>query len=807
MQKINRCKFIILNYIHPMQSRIYRTSGKVGITLVSIAFSFLILIPLLSRAQNNIENKAMLSGFVADADGNPLAFATIKVDARSTTTDNVGKFEIKDLSAGKHQLTISLIGYETLYKSLTLTDSITNLSFTLQQGNSLNEVVVTAGRKPESLKDVPSSVTILSARDVKEQLNVNPSVTAILGNTVPGLGTSNNKATNAGQTLRGRQVLVLIDGIPQSTPLMNGSRDIRTLDPAVIERVEVIKGATSIYGNGSAGGIINFITKKATADKVISGTTSAGINGNLAHPSNTLGYRFSQTLSGTVNKFSYVVNGTYNYTGVLKDAEGNVNAQPDGLGENKLYNAFVKLAYKPNDHSELVASYNLFRSLQKSDYVNVVGKYGVTPSVGREGVDPGAPAGTPYNHNALISYHNNALPLASSLDVSAYYNGFVSMNRYVAQGTAWYGPGQTKIQSFKKGIRLTLNTPWKAGSFGEGEITYGLDLLHDRTNQILTDGRVYIPDMNMLNMAPYAQMKFDILTNFVLKAGIRYENARVKVQDFNTIARGPNGQGSIPVTGGKIPYKATTFNAGLRYNKYDIFNPFISFSQGFAINELGRILRTATSSTLGSIATDPIITNNYEAGFSSKLGILNLTAAYFISTSKLGANLVDVGGFLVPQREPEKIKGYEITADLNLSAQWAIGGSYSYVEGKAEQANGTKVYMNGLRIAPPKATAYLSYRPVSALDLKLFWVYTGSRDRFDVRANGLFANSEGDVKEVSLFNLSAGYRFNQKWSAGLGVENIFNSSYFPVVSQYRAIDAEYVRGNGATMSLNLSYSF
>ena len=136
-----------------------------------------------------------------------------------------------------------------------------------------------------------------------------------------------------------------------------------------------------------------------------------------------------------------------------------------------------------------------------------------------------------------------------------------------------------------------------------------------------------------------------------------------------------------------------------------------------------------------------------------------------------------------------------------------LGGSYAYVEGRAEQANGNKVYMNGLRIAPPKATAYLGYRPVSALDLKLFWVYTGSRDRFDVRANGLFANSEGEVKEVNLFNLSAAYRFSQKWSAGLGVENLLNNSYYPVVSQYRAIDAEYVRGIGATMSLNLSYNF
>ena len=81
---------------------------------------------------------------------------------------------------------------------------------------------------------------------------------------------------------------------------MNGSRDIWTLDPAVIEMVEVIKGATSIYGNGSGGGIINFITKSAAADKAFSGTTSIGGSGNLAHPANSLGYRISQLFSGTL---------------------------------------------------------------------------------------------------------------------------------------------------------------------------------------------------------------------------------------------------------------------------------------------------------------------------------------------------------------------------------------------------------------------------------------------------------------------------------------------------------------------------
>jgi iron complex outermembrane receptor protein len=56
--------------------------------------------------------------------------------------------------------------------------------------------------------------------------------------------------------------LVLIDGIPQSTPLRNGGRDLRTIDASAIDHIEVINGATAMYGNGAAGGVINYITKK-----------------------------------------------------------------------------------------------------------------------------------------------------------------------------------------------------------------------------------------------------------------------------------------------------------------------------------------------------------------------------------------------------------------------------------------------------------------------------------------------------------------------------------------------------------------
>lgn len=738
----------------------------------------------------------------------PIAGATVRLNQQLLgSTDTAGMLITTNQKIANQKISISAVGFRE--KTLNLSNNPSNNLISiilLESTNVLDEIVVTAGRKPESISTIPSSITILNQQDIQAQTNITNNLATVLGNAIPGLGTSTNKATNSGQTLRGRAVLVLIDGIPQSTPLMNGARDLRTIDPSVIERIEVIKGATSIYGNGSGGGIINYITKKNNDGKKISGQTMLGTSINPFDPKETLGYRISQQLSGHVNKWSYTVSGSADYTGLQRDSDGLPLGQTDGLSNSYQYNGFLKIGYQIDSSSNLTGFYNYYGSTQRAKYISKNGIYGQSPTIGIEGEEPGKPAGTPYNHNAMLTYSKSNLFHSTQLDVTAYLNSFSSMNRYVASGTAWYGPGQTMINSDKKGLRLNLNTPFQLFSIPT-EITYGLDLLKDVTYQDLTDGRVYIPKMNMVNFAPYAQLKADLIENLIFKAGLRYENATVKVNDYNTIATGPNGEGSILVSGGNIPYKATMFNAGLRYTKYDYFNPFISFSQAFAINELGRILRRAKENTIDNLETDPIITNNYEAGFSSRFSIFNISASYYISTSDLGVNLVDVGGFLMPQREPEEVKGYEVTLDAKLSQKLSIGGSYAYVEGKAKMDDGSKIYLNGSRIAPPKATGFLSYKPNQQLNLQLFWIHTGARDRFALNDKGKYNNSEGPISNVDLFNLSGNYKLTKNWKIGFGVENIFNTSYYPTVSQYRALDAEYVKGSGTVTSLNLHYQF
>lgn len=745
---------------------------------------------------------------VSNQDLQAVQQATISINGDNKgLTDVNGELTIDWTPYGDATVLVVADGYEEQLTTVLKSALKAVLPIQLQRDKyALDEIVITAGRRAENIATIPSSVVIINQKEMENQMSVTTNIAMILSNLVPGLGSATNKLASTGQTLRGRPLLVLIDGIPQSTPLMNGSRDIRSIAPFALERVEVIKGATAIYGNGSTGGIINYITKKKQGNQVIGGTTVLGTSFNPAHSSGTLGYKISQSLGGKYKKWNYIVGASLDYTGVQRDGEGVILGQTDGLSNTYQKNVFAQITYDINDNSSIRAFYNGYASTQHARYISKVGKYGSEPTIGIAGVDPGHPGGTPYNHNFMLGFTQRDLFLDTQVDVSAYINSFRSMNRYQEKGSAWYGPGQSRTNAAKKGIRLNLNTPFILVN-RPSEITYGIDVLSDKTNQDLTDGRVYIPPMHMVNIAPYAQLKIDVLDHLIFKGGIRYENAKVEVKDFNTIASGPNNEGSIFVQGGRIPYKTTLFNVGLRYNKYEVFNPFVSFSQGFAINELGRMLRRATENTLDQLETKPIITNNYEIGFSSRWSIFNFTAAYYISTSKLGANLVDFNGYLVAQREPERVHGFEITAEAVLSPQWTLGGSYAYVEGKAKFEDGSEVYLNGGRISPPKATGFVSYTPTDKWNIQLYWLYSGNRNRFDADEKGKYKNSEGVVKAINLFNLATSYTINKTWKASIGIENLFNTTYYPVVSQYRALDNNYIRANGIQTSLSVQYNF
>jgi len=678
---------------------------------------------------------------------------------------------------------------------------------------NVDEVVLTASRKKESIKEIPSSITIVSEKQIQSQLTVNSDISNILQYTVPSLGPSSGQTSNSGQTLRGRQVLVLIDGIPQSTPLRNGARDIRSIDPSAIERVEVIKGASSIYGNGADGGIINYITKRNKTDKKISGISQVGITGQPY--GGTLGFRASQLLSGKIKKFDYVASLAYERTGGAKDGDGVMLSPTYSTAQMNNYNGLLKLGYDINDDQRIEVSYMGYASKSDLNLGIKTGKYGVTPTIGEgEGKSlETTPQGTPRNHNYRINYDNKNLFLGSTaLNVNSYMQDFRTVYGY---SDTFFGGGQSNIISKKMGARINFDTQLWSANNSQAEVIYGLDLLNDKTVQKLEDGRYWTPDMDMTNTAPFLLLKIDLLKKLTIKGGLRYENMTVNVGDFNTLSSVKSDgtfTKSIFVTGGDLKYNALVGNIGLRYNINNQINLFGSFSQSYSINEIGRILRTSTQSNLAQIEAKPIIVNNYELGATGQISNwLNYEVTSYVSTSKLGASFVQGPdrSFTI-QRSPEVVYGVEGFLHFTPAKWINFGGSYSWLEGitSLKDDGDYSAKVNNSRISAPKILAYVQVKPTESLSLGLDMLHSFEQDRFSPNAStGLYAYGEGRVPEYTIINFKSNYEINQNWKLSLGVENLFNTTYQPAIAWWNARDSEFVNALGMRGTFMIEYRF
>ena len=175
----------------------------------------------------------------------------------------------------------------------------------------LPAVVVTATRLPEetvAVEKVPANVTVIT----RETIAQSPAFTLpeLLRQQVG--FTSLDTVGFAGQqsqfSLRGYAdkagTLILLDGV-RANDAGGGFFLWNSVPLAAIERIEIIRGgASTIYGEGAAAGVINIITKEA-ADKPFTGTVGAS-GGNLGF------YQGNFTLSGSTNALSYVLSGSRN---------------------------------------------------------------------------------------------------------------------------------------------------------------------------------------------------------------------------------------------------------------------------------------------------------------------------------------------------------------------------------------------------------------------------------------------------------------------------------------------------------------
>lgn len=238
-----------------------------------------------------------LQGTVTDNTGRALSGVNVflKGTTSGTQTQTDGTFKISSLEASDYTLVLSYLGYRTKEITVALTDAQSGDLGTLvmYEGNEiLNEVVIDGERRNKFSRRKTAYVAKLPLKDL-ENTQVYSTITNELlqSQVVTNFDDALKNATGVEQlwtstgrggdgagyySLRGFSVQPqLVNGLPGLT---NG-----TINPANIERIEVLKGpSATLFGNAvsSYGGLINVVTKKPYA----------GTGGELSFTSGSYGF-------------------------------------------------------------------------------------------------------------------------------------------------------------------------------------------------------------------------------------------------------------------------------------------------------------------------------------------------------------------------------------------------------------------------------------------------------------------------------------------------------------------------------------
>jgi outer membrane receptor for ferrienterochelin and colicins len=256
------------------------------------------------------QSDATLFGHVVDENGGHIPFVNLVVKETriGTSTDITGHYMINNVPPGNHILVIQHVGYKTKEMPFTIAQRESKeFDITLETISvALEQVVISGSLKEQSLRNSPVRIEVLNATFLQKMPsnNLMQSIGMINGVqqvTACGVCGTNEIRING---LEGSNTAVLIDGMPIMGALAS-VYGLNGIPNALIERVEVIKGASStLYGSEAIGGIINIITKTAeSAPRFLFNTNWS----NLGERSADIGFspfrgrKFDALFSGTIN--------------------------------------------------------------------------------------------------------------------------------------------------------------------------------------------------------------------------------------------------------------------------------------------------------------------------------------------------------------------------------------------------------------------------------------------------------------------------------------------------------------------------
>lgn len=613
---------------------------------------------------------------------------------------------------------------------------------------SLDELVVVGSRAPSQISQVPGAVWVLEQEDLAQQFQSGQDLKTVLGKLIPGMDLAPETRTNFGQNLRGRSVLVMIDGVS-----LNGSRGLSrqfdSIDPFNIERIEVLSGATAVYGGGATGGIVNIITKKGEAGETQFGTelgASTGFN-----DSEDRVYRFGQSISGGTDTVNGRLALAVQDNGAFYDGEGN-QILPDVTQTDLQYNRSVDIMgntrFRIDDNQSLELTAQLYNSQFKGDKGLWFGPYlsqRTNPEI-RDGFTADRePETDRYLLNASYQNrdflgHTAYLQVSSRHEESSFHPyPYPRLNQDGSLNANMSYYGASKQNTEQHLIKALL-----VKQLGGLKLSYGLDLDREDfdASQMVFDnmlaygsgGLVFeedftvprYPGYRVDGIAGYLQGELQVTDRLQLNAGIRQRYSELEMESFTpttqqiAVERGlVTGADAIP--GGESDYDVTLVNAGAIFNLTADQQVWANFSQGFEIPDPGKVAGkgdyTITQDGRYTLTDYLDVNENAVPGLKTEQVELGWrayqdrwdaqVAAYYTwsdkdteTTDDLRINVVDA-----------KTRDYGIEGNLTFRAtdQVSIGTSGHYIRSEVKE-DGEWVEKAATYASLPKVTAFTGWQ-------------------------------------------------------------------------------------------------
>ncbi|MDU6817705.1 TonB-dependent siderophore receptor [Leclercia adecarboxylata] len=706
------------------------------------------------------------------------------------------------------------------------------------EGQKEESLVVSASRTNHSITDMAQTTWVIEQADIEQQVQGGKELKEVLAQLIPGMDVSSQGRTNYGMNMRGRSMMVMVDGVRLNSS-RSDSRQLDSIDPFNISRIEVISGATSLYGGGSTGGLINIVTKKGQPETEVEFQTGvkSGFNSHNDNDEN-----IAAAVSGGNDNASGRLSVAYQRFGGWYDGKGNevnIDNTQTGLQYSDRLDVMGTGTLNIDDHQQLQLTTQYYKS--ESD-----GKHGLYLG---ENFSAVTGSGNAYNKNNLDS---DRIPGTERHLINLQYSNtdfwgqdLLAQIYYRDENLTYYpfptlsggrvtsiGASQQKTDFY--GGKLTLNSkPLDALT-----LTWGVDAEHETfdanqqffdLNKAAASGGMKLdnaynvgryPGYSITNLAPFLQSSYDF-SAITLSGGVRYQYTENKVDDFigyaqqQGIATG-RATSADAVPGGKTDYSNLLFNAGILGHLTERQQLWFNFSQGFEIPDLAKYYGSGTyqlvnghyrlvnSVNVNDSKLDGIKVDAYELGWRFTGDNLRTQIAGYYSLSDKTININKSDMTINVEDDERRIYGVEGQVDYFFTdSEWSTGTNFNVIKSET-RVDGKWEKLTVDSASPSKMSAWVTWAPGD------WTLRVQSTQTFDLSDEaGKRIEGYNTVDLLGSYLLPVG-------KLSFSVENVLDKDYTTAWGQrapglysptYGAENLYTYKGRGRTFGLNYSVLF